>query len=137
MTRPARFSPPVSNYTPERINSNFGIRTHPVYHTTEFHHGIDIKGEVGEEVYAVESGSIIFSGKQSSYGKVLIIDHGNRLYSVYAHLSKIFVEKGTSVTTGDVIGKIGLSGNSTGAHLHFEVRIGEKAVNPLDYLKRQ
>lgn len=111
------------------------MRTHPLYHTKEFHPGIDITGVVGEDVYAVAAGSIIFSGKQRGYGKVLIVDHGNRLYSVYAHLSVILAAKGASVNAGERIGKIGLTGNSTGAHLHFEVRKGEKAVNPLDYLR--
>ncbi len=130
-----RLLPPLRNLDHSRINSGFGLRTHPVYQTTEFHSGIDISGHVGEEVFSSASGSIVFSGKQHGYGKVIIIDHGDRFYTVYAHLSYIAAKKGGLVKAGQLIGKIGLTGNSTGAHLHFEVRKKDKAVNPMDYLK--
>ena len=125
---------PLSNYSRMAILSVFGLRKHPVYHTSEFHPGIDIKAAMGDPVTASAGGSIIYSGKQSGYGNIVIIDHDKGLCTVYAHLSEILIEPGSVVTEGQVIGRVGMSGNSTGPHLHFEVRAGGKAVDPIGYL---
>jgi murein DD-endopeptidase MepM/ murein hydrolase activator NlpD len=128
------FHYPVRGFSEKRITSKFGIRTHPEMKTNEFHQGIDIKAEYGDDVLASESGTVKFTGKQKGYGKVVIIDHGNRVCTVYAHLSKVSVRKGERVQRGMVIGLVGSSGKSSGTHLHFEIRIMSKAVDPMDYL---
>jgi murein DD-endopeptidase MepM/ murein hydrolase activator NlpD len=128
------FIAPLKDYSRSRINSVFGVRRHPRYHTSEFHSGVDIEAHVGDEVMAVAPGAIIFAGRQTGYGKVIIIEHGGRLCSVYAHLSTLKVAKGEKVPAGFCIGYVGMTGNSTGAHLHFEVRRAGEAVDPLGYL---
>ena len=127
-------TPPLSDYSRAAILSDFGLRKHPHYHTSEFHPGIDIEAVMGDPVKASAGGSIIYSGKQSGYGNIVIIEHEKDLCTVYAHLSEILVETGSVVAAGQVIGLVGMSGNSTGPHLHFEVRVGGKAVDPVGYL---
>ena len=126
---------PVRNYSSRRLTSRYGVRKDPRYNTKEFHHGIDIKAESGDDVLASASGTVIFAGKQSGFGKVVIIDHGKRFCTVSAHLSSILVKEGASVGRGEVIGKVGRSGNATGTHLHYELRIEGKSVDPLGYLE--
>ncbi len=125
---------PVRGFSDKRISSRFGRRKHPRMKTVEFHKGIDIKAGFGEDVLASESGTVKFAGRQSGYGKVIIIDHGDRVCTVYAHLSEILVEMNQIVERGMVIGLVGRSGRAIGVHLHFEVRIRSKAVDPLAYL---
>ncbi len=129
------FTAPVRDYSSRRLTSRYGVRKDPRYNTKEFHHGIDIKAESGDDVFASAPGTVIFSGKQSGFGKVIIIDHGKRFCTVSAHLSSILVNEGSRVGRGDVIGKVGRSGNATGVHLHFELRIEGKSVDPLRYLE--
>lgn len=100
------------------------------------HYGIDIAGKLGYPVYAVDSGVVVYAGWNNwGYGNVVVIDHGNGWQSLYAHLSRIFVQCGQGVTQGDMIGAIGSTGHSTGPHLHFEL-INDKygRVNPWDFL---
>jgi murein DD-endopeptidase MepM/ murein hydrolase activator NlpD len=125
---------PLRNLTASRINSRFGIRTHPRTGAREFHHGIDIESDTGDDVFAVADGVVAFSGRQKGYGKVVIIEHEKNCCSVYAHLSSTEVSKGASVTKGLCIGHVGLSGNATGSHLHFEIRIDGESVDPLKFL---
>ncbi len=118
-----------------KINSPFGMRTHPSYGTQEFHQGVDFEAETGDDVYASASGRVTYAGNQKGYGKVVIIDHGRDISSVYAHLSSTAVKKGAQVESGQRIGKVGVSGNATGSHLHFELRVSGEAVDPLDYME--
>ncbi len=129
------FTAPVRNYSSRRLTSRYGVRRDPRYNTKEFHHGIDIKAESGSDVLASAPGTVIFAGRQSGFGKVIIIDHGQRFCTVSAHLSSMLVGEGARVGRGEVIGKIGRSGNATGTHLHFELRIEGKSVDPLRYLE--
>ena len=117
------------------INSPFGIRMHPSYGTQEFHQGVDLEAETGDDVYAAAAGRVTYAGRQKGYGKVVIIDHGREISSVYAHLSDTTVRKGDQVDAGQRIGRVGVSGNATGSHLHFELRVSGEAVDPLDYLE--
>jgi murein DD-endopeptidase MepM/ murein hydrolase activator NlpD len=126
---------PLGSSVHTKINSPFGIRTHPVYGTKEFHQGVDFEALSGDDVYAAAAGKVIYSGRQKGYGKVVILDHGGGITSVYAHLGKTAVRKGDKVNTGQLLGKVGISGNATGFHLHFELRISGKAVNPIDYME--
>ena len=123
------------------ISSKYGYRTHPVTgEKYSFHRGIDIPASKGEKKYAALSGVVITSSYNSSYGYYIIIDHGvygntgKRLYSLYAHASKLVAKKGAKVKQGDVIAKVGTTGSSTGNHLHFELRMGTSTVNPLEYV---
>jgi len=116
------------------VTSGFGPRRHPIRKTENFHKGIDIDGAREERVLAAAAGEIVFAGKMTGYGTVVMIDHGNRLITVYAHLSRAAVKLENRVTTGQTIGYVGTSGTSTGSHLHFEVRHRGRAVDPLNYL---
>ncbi|MFA5075978.1 MAG: peptidoglycan DD-metalloendopeptidase family protein [Patescibacteria group bacterium] len=102
------------------------------------HGGLDIDGDYSSPIYAAESGTISrygWGGWNNGYGNVLAIDHGGGLSTLYAHMSKLFVKLGDTVTRGQTIGMMGTTGHSTGTHLHFEVRINGKTVNPLSYIK--
>jgi murein DD-endopeptidase MepM/ murein hydrolase activator NlpD len=128
-------------YTPSiwpvmgRLESGFGGRRNPFSGLGyEFHSGQDIDAPPGAPVVAGASGIITFVGWQNGYGQLVVIDHGGGLTTRYGHLSDIDVEVGRLVTRGEAIGKIGSTGRSTGPHLHYEVRINDEPVNPLQYL---
>lgn len=116
------------------ITSGFGQRYHPILHYTRMHSGVDFGGGYGAPVYAAGSGTVIAASTRGGYGNCVIIDHGNGLSTVYGHLSRIMVSEGQTVTSHQRVGSIGASGLATGPHLHFEVRIGGRAVNPMGYL---
>ena len=99
------------------------------------HHGIDFKGAVGSPILAAGSGKVVHVGWKGGYGKTVEIEHGNGMITRYAHMSRFDVELGDTVEAGAKIGGIGSTGRSTGPHLHFEVRIGGKAVNPRKFLE--
>jgi murein DD-endopeptidase MepM/ murein hydrolase activator NlpD len=118
-----------------KINNEFGFRRNPFGgRTYEFHAGMDIDGEKGDPIVAPGNGVIIKAGWQGGYGYMIEIDHGNGLTTRYGHLSKIEVEIGESVQRGQLIGLIGSTGRSTGPHLHYELRINDKPVNPRLFL---
>jgi murein DD-endopeptidase MepM/ murein hydrolase activator NlpD len=119
-----------------KISSSFGTRVHPVFKTKSFHSGMDIASPQGTPVKAAAPGEVLFEGWMRGYGRVVIIDHGRDYSTVYAHMSSAQVREGAIVKAGTVIGAVGDTGTTTGFHLHFEVRVGSTAKNPLDYLKR-
>ncbi|MDR2175185.1 MAG: peptidoglycan DD-metalloendopeptidase family protein [Synergistaceae bacterium] len=119
-----------------KISSPFGTRVHPVFRTKSLHSGIDIAAPQGTPVKAAAPGEVLFEGWMRGYGRVVVIDHGRDYSTVYAHMSSARVKEGTVVKAGTVIGAVGDTGTTTGYHLHFEVRAGSTAKNPLDYLKR-
>lgn len=125
---------PVPSST--RITSPYGYRIHPILKTKKLHTGIDIGASSGSSVIAFNSGTVIFSGYNGGYGNTVIIDHGGKISTLYAHNSKLLVNKGDKVEKGQVIAKIGSTGLSTGPHLHFEVRVNGKHTNPMPYLGR-
>jgi murein DD-endopeptidase MepM/ murein hydrolase activator NlpD len=118
----------------KRISSLFGYRIHPITGRRRFHDGLDIAAVTGKNVYAYTDGRVVETGWNGGYGNCILIDHGNGLKTRYAHLSKIFVRIGQRVGTGERIGAVGSSGNSTGPHLHFEVIKNGRTQNPLNYL---
>lgn len=100
-----------------------------------FHHGLDIAGDCGAAIRAAESGKVVFAGWRSCYGYALILDHGGGLKTLYGHLSEFRASTGDYVEKGEVIAFVGATGRATGPHLHFEVRIDDRAVNPLPFFK--
>lgn len=119
-----------------QITSTFGARVHPVFKTKTMHTGMDIRAPRGTPVRAAGPGEVLFAGWLRGYGQVIIIDHGNNLSSVYAHLSSMSVREGAAVRKGQTIGAVGSTGTATGAHLHFEVRVGGDARDPMRYLRK-
>lgn len=125
---------PISNKDLRRTASGFGWRTDPIYKTQRFHEGLDFSAPEGTEIYATGDGVVtMMRASTIGYGKYLRIDHGFGYMTVYAHMSKFNVKQGQKVKRGDVIGYVGNTGKSTGPHLHYEVRIKNKPVNPTHY----
>ncbi|RKD25356.1 peptidase M23 [Caminicella sporogenes] len=118
-----------------RITSPFGYRIHPILKTKKLHTGIDIGIPLGKNIVAAQSGKVIHAGWLGGYGKVVMIDHGGGIVTLYAHNSRILVKEGQNVSRGQVISKCGSTGMSTGPHLHFEVRENGKFVDPLKYVR--
>ena len=124
---------PVSNKNLRQTASGFGYRVDPIYKTTKFHSGMDFSANIGTPVYATGDGKVIKVGWESGYGKLIKIDHGFGYVTWYAHLNDYNVRVGQKVVRGEVIGKVGNTGKSTGPHLHYEVHVKGKVVNPINY----
>lgn len=117
------------------VTSPFGYRRHPIFGGKRFHSGVDLAGPNHSPIKAADSGNVIYSGHYGGYGKVVIINHGNGMATLYAHQSKIAVSEGDNVSKGQVVGYEGSTGFSTGPHLHFEVRVDGKPNNPLNFVR--
>ena len=117
------------------MSSPFGMRMDPFVKGPAIHTGIDMRGDTGDPVRATANGTVTVAGVNGGYGKMIEIDHGNDLTTRYGHLSEIDVKVGQSVKLGQIIGKIGSTGRSTGPHLHYETRLDGEAVNPEKYLR--
>jgi len=117
------------------MSSPFGIRRDPFLGRPAVHPGIDLRGEVGEPVRATATGRVSVAGRYRGYGNMVEINHGNGLATRYGHLSVITVKIGQFVRIGEVVGKIGSTGRSTGPHLHYETRINGEAVDPQKFLR--
>jgi murein DD-endopeptidase MepM/ murein hydrolase activator NlpD len=117
------------------VTSDFGYRTHPIFGNTRFHTGIDIGAYSGSPIWAADGGTIIYSGWLGGYGNTVMIDHGRGLVTLYAHCSALYVRQGQSVTKGQTIAAVGSTGNSTGPHLHFEVRQDGNPISPWGFLR--
>jgi murein DD-endopeptidase MepM/ murein hydrolase activator NlpD len=118
------------------ITSGFGYRRHPIKKSIEFHRGLDIANCIGTKVYATADGVVDFAGRQAGYGKYVSIDHGYGIKTKYGHLHKMLVDVGDEVKRGQLIATMGRTGYVTGSHLHYEVRILNNPVNPLNYIIR-
>lgn len=114
-----------------RLSSGFGNRKHPILGFTKMHRGIDFAAPTGTPIFAAGDGIIEYSGWNGAYGKYIRIKHNGTFKTAYAHLSKIYKKRGTRIKQGDIIGALGSTGRSTGPHLHYEILIGGKQVNPL------
>jgi len=121
---------PVSGH----VSSGFGWRTHPVFGEPAFHRGIDFSAPAGTEVRTAAPGVVTFIGPADAYGKLVVVSHGNRMQTRYAHLEGIEVTTGMGVSAGQRIGRVGSTGRSTGPHLHFEIVLDGRVVNPRPFL---
>jgi septal ring factor EnvC (AmiA/AmiB activator) len=119
-----------------KIISRFGTERNSNYTAFTFQSGIDIKAERGEPVRSVFKGRVIFAQWLKGYGNMVIIDHGDNYYTLYAHVDEIFKKKGSLINTGEVIATAGDTGSLKGTCLHFEVRFHGKPVNPVKWLKK-
>jgi murein DD-endopeptidase MepM/ murein hydrolase activator NlpD len=124
---------PLKSY--KRISSPFGVRRFVNGRRAGFHKGLDLAAPYGEPILASLSGRVVLARNLSLTGKTVVIDHGWGLMTLYAHLSRIEVREGKLVKRGEVIGRVGSSGRSTGPHLHFGVYLNDTAVDPLQFLK--
>ncbi len=120
---------------PARMSSGFGMRRDPFTGRPAFHKGVDLAAKTGTDIYPVDTGVVKFSGWQSGYGRVVIVEHSDGMESVYAHNSNNLVTPGQLVGPDAPIAKVGSSGRSTGPHLHFEVRRDGRAIDPMPYLR--
>lgn len=118
---------PVSGVITSRFGNRESIRTYP-------HTGLDIAAPAGTDIKSATIGTVSFAGYKGSYGNLIVIDCGNGVEIYYGHCSKLYVEVGDEVEAGDIIGAVGSTGNSTGNHLHFEIRVNGERVNPQNYI---
>lgn len=124
---------PVNEKSLRAVASGYGYRRDPIYGTGKFHEGMDFSAHPGTPVYATGDGTVTEAGWNSGYGKMIVIDHGFRYTTRYAHLSDMLVRPGQTVKRGDLIGRVGNTGKSTGPHLHYEVRLAGVPQNPVHY----
>ncbi len=127
-----QFGYPTGNTT---ITSPFGYRIHPIYGTRKLHAGIDFPASTGSPIYATADGKVITAGWVSGYGNTVIIDHGGGVTSLYAHNTSLNVSVGQTVKRGARVASAGSTGNSTGPHCHFEIRLNGSPVDPMNYLR--
>ena len=118
-----------------QISGGFGERLDPLSGEGEFHNGLDISAHYGTEVESTGDGIVLAAEGETGYGNKILIDHGNWINTKYGHLSKIFVVIGQEVKRGEPIGAVGLTGKTTGPHLHYEVLVHDTPVNPAKYLR--
>jgi murein DD-endopeptidase MepM/ murein hydrolase activator NlpD len=114
--------------------SNFGVRIDPFLARPAMHTGLDFRGEIGEAIHVTAGGTVVSAGWSGGYGRMVEVDHGNGLATRYGHLSEIDVKVGQALKAGQIVGRMGSTGRSTGPHLHYETRIGGEAVDPQKFL---
>lgn len=117
------------------MSSGFGYRRDPFTGSGAMHNGLDFRAPHGSAIHAAADGTVSYVGYKSGYGKTVEVDHGSGMVTRYAHMSRFDAKPGAKVTAGEIIGRIGSTGRSTGPHLHFEVRINDRAVNPRPFLE--
>jgi murein DD-endopeptidase MepM/ murein hydrolase activator NlpD len=128
----------IPSYKPVQsisINSGFGVRSDPFMRRAAMHAGVDMPGPIGTPIYATADGIVGRAGRAGGYGNLLELEHGRGIQTRYGHLSQILVVAGAKIKRGQLIGLMGSTGRSTGSHLHYEVRIDGRAVNPIPFLQ--
>ena len=126
------FAWPAPSY--KRISDDYGYRIHPILKTKQFHNGIDMAAPGGSPILAAYNGTVTAAAYSATMGNYIMIDHGDNLYTIYMHASKLYVSNGAEVVKGQKIAAVGTTGRSTGNHLHFSVRLNGSYVNPWEYL---
>lgn len=119
-----------------QITSPFGERKNPMGAGQDFHPGLDIAADEGTPIAAASAGRVISAGPDGGYGNLIVVDDGNGVTTRYGHCSQIFARVGDLVSPGQTIGAVGSTGHSTGPHLHFEVRMNDRPVDPAQFLSR-
>jgi len=119
------------------VSAPFGKYKHPEFAAEIFRNGIDIDAPVGEEIRAVEKGTVVYADRFSGYGKMVIVDHGERYYTIYGHLSEILKKTGDTVGRGEVLGRVGDSDSLAGSNLYFEIRKDGRSIDPLPWFRKQ
>lgn len=127
--------PSVPPVTEMKLTSSFGYRSDPFRGRRAMHQGLDIPGAIGTPIYATADGYVGRAGRYGGYGNLIELEHGNGVQTRYGHLSAIMVQPGSRVSRGDIIGRMGSTGRSTGSHLHYEVRLDGEAVDPMPYVQ--
>lgn len=127
---------PIDRTKLKDVSSLYGMRMHPRYGYWKMHEGVDLSAPKGTPVYATGNGVVVRASWQRGYGELIELNHGFGYKTRYGHLSKMYVSPGDSVTRGQVIGEVGNTGVSSGAHLHYEVRFRDKTVNPIHYFNK-
>ena len=117
-----------------RVSSAFGMRRHPVHGDVRMHHGLDLAARTGTPVVAAEPGRVVMAGSRGGYGLVVDVDHGDGVLTRYAHLNSIEVARGDRLAGGQRLGTVGATGTVTGPHLHFEVRMQGRSIDPAQWL---
>ena len=117
------------------MTSGFGVRSDPFIRAPAMHTGLDFRAETGDPARATAAGTVTIAGWNAGYGKMVEVDHGNGLATRYAHLSAIDVSVGDPIRIGQVVGKVGSTGRSTGPHLHYETRVDGDPVDPQKFLR--
>lgn len=120
----------IADYT---MSSGYGYRVDPIYGASKFHEGLDFAASKGTDVFATGDAKVIVAGREAGYGNCVDLDHGYNYVTRYAHLSEILVKPGEEVKRGQLIGRVGSTGKSTGPHLHYEVRYKDVPQNPVNY----
>jgi murein DD-endopeptidase MepM/ murein hydrolase activator NlpD len=123
---------PLDHY---RISSGFGKRQDPINNRLAMHEGVDLSAPRGTPVHATAAGKVVFAGRDGRYGRMVEIDHGYGVHTRYAHLSRILVRRHQTVKAGQRVGEVGNTGRSTGAHLHYGVRVDGKWFDPERFMK--
>ena len=127
---------PIANPSPgHSVSSTFGVRNDPLLGSPAMHSGMDFRAPAGSAARVTAAGTVTSAGWNGGYGRMVEVRHANGFSTRYGHLSKILVKEGQELSAGDVIGKVGSSGRSTGPHLHYEVRRNGGALNPVRFLK--
>jgi murein DD-endopeptidase MepM/ murein hydrolase activator NlpD len=129
------YSMPIGKPFDGEITSGYGYRRNPFTgRGVEFHSGIDFRGRLGDSVKTTGSGVVVFAGYNGGYGKCVVIEHEKNLQTMYGHLSKISVKEGEQVNSGQLVGLIGNTGRSTGPHVHYEIIVNGRGINPEKYI---
>lgn len=134
LDRIIQYIPVMSPEYSVQISSHYGKRYHPVERCSKFHSGIDLHSKTAAPIFSSATGRVVFAGNMNGYGKVVEIEHGRGIKTRYAHLRHVSVRKGQNVSRGQLIGRQGKSGNVTNEHLHFEIWINNKHVNPYSFI---
>ena len=119
---------------PVTVESPFGMRLHPVFLELRMHTGVDFDGTIGQSVRAAAAGAVVYAKSEDGYGNVVVIDHGNQIATVYAHMIGYSVKVGDVLARGQVLGSVGNTGFSTGPHLHFEYRVSGAPIDPMSHV---
>ncbi len=116
------------------VTSSFGLRTHPTDGTETFHYGVDLGAASGDKIKCVADGQVESVTSDEEYGNYILVRHSNTILTLYAHCDEILPQPGDQITKGQIIATVGATGNTTGPHLHFEIRDGDTFLNPTDFL---